>query len=384
MPVDWEAIRCQFPVLQQWTYLNSATFGPVPRAAVEAADRHFRRRDDEACFDFLDWFTDADRVRTKAARLIGAQPADIAFVPSAGAALSWLMQGIAWKPGDQVLTLAHEFPNNLYYPLAWRDKGVEFVEMPVPEGCFSLDDFFARLTPRTRLVLLSSVNYSTGLRPPLEQIGAALREREVLFYVDATQSLGALQLNVASAGIGFLALHAYKWMLSPSGIGFACIPAETRQWLSPSIYSWRSHHDWRNVDQLHHGAPELPEAAMRYEGGVQNFSGIYAMEAVLDLIESAGAGAIEARVLDLAAKTRDVLRSHGGVLFADQQPYYDSPIVTARFPGVDMSRLAIELKRRRIVVAARQGKLRVSPHFFNNEQDLAQLDEALRDFRKTA
>jgi selenocysteine lyase/cysteine desulfurase len=114
-----------------------------------------------------------------------------------------------------------------------------------------------------------------------------------------------------------------------------------------------------------------------------NFSGIYALEAVLDLIASAGPEAIENRVLELAAATRDVLRSNGGVLFADRHPYYDSPIVTAQFPGLDMSKLAVELKRRRIVVAARQGKLRVSPHFFNNEDDLGRLDEALRDFRRT-
>ena len=225
------------------------------------------------------------------------------------------------------------------------------------------------------------MNYSTGLRPPLEPIGAALRERGILFYVDATQSLGALRLDVGAAAISFLALHGYKWMLSPTGIGFACIPAEVRQWLSPAIYSWRSHQDWRNVDQLHHGAPQLPEAAMRYEGGVLNFPGIYAMEAVLDLIAGLGAEAIEKRVLEMAAKTRDVLRANGGVLFADRHPYYESPIVTAQFPGVDMSQLAAELKRRRIVVAARKGNLRVSPHFFNNEDDLRQLDEALRDFR---
>jgi selenocysteine lyase/cysteine desulfurase len=134
---------------------------------------------------------------------------------------------------------------------------------------------------------------------------------------------------------------------------------------------------------LHHGAPELPEAAMRYEGGVLNFPGIYAMEAVLDLIASLSAEAVERRVLQLAAMTREVLRSNGGVLFADQHPHYESPIVTAQFPGIDISKLAVELKRRRIVVAARRGNLRVSPHFFNNEEDLRQLDEALRDFRNS-
>jgi selenocysteine lyase/cysteine desulfurase len=381
MAADWDLARRQFPVLEKWVYLNSATFGPLPLGAVEAANRHFQRRDEEACADFLDWFSDADRVRAKAARLIGAEAADIAFVPSAGAALSWLMQGIDWKPGDEVVALAHEFPNNLYYPLAWRERQVEFVEMALPEGRFALDDFLTLVTPKTRLVLLSAVNYSTGLRPPLEAIGAALRERGVLFYVDGTQSLGALRLDVRAAAISFLAVHGYKWMLSPTGIGFAFVPAEVRRWLAPSIYSWRSHQDWRNVDQLHHGAPDLPAAAMRYEGGILNFSGIYALEAVLDLLAELGENAVESRVLALAAKTREVLRSHGGVLLADQQPYYESPIVTARFPGVDMPRLAEELKRRRIVVAARQGNLRVSPHFFNNEDDLGELDAALRDFR---
>jgi selenocysteine lyase/cysteine desulfurase len=123
---------------------------------------------------------------------------------------------------------------------------------------------------------------------------------------------------------------------------------------------------------------------MRYEGGVLNFSGIYAMEAVLDLLASLGAEAVEHRVLQLAARTREVLRANGGVLLADQHPHYESPIVTAQFPGLDMSKLAAELKRKRIAVAVRKGNLRVSPHFFNNEEDLAKLDEALHDFRTTS
>ena len=381
MPDVWDQVRRQFPVLDKWVYLDSASFGPLPQCAVEAANRHFQHRNDQACIDFLDWFTDADRVRAKVARLIGAQPADIAFAPSAGAALSWLMQGIAWEPGDQLLTLPHEFPNNLYYPLVWGRRGVELIQAPLHAGRFSLEDLLACVTPRTRLVVMSMVNYSTGLRPPLEEIGAALRERGVLFYTDATHSLGALRLDVRAAGIGFLALHAYKWMLSPAGIGFVYVSPEVREWLAPSIYSWRSHQDWRNVDQLHDGEPHLPEAAIRYEGGLLNFSGIYAMEAVLDLMETLGAEAIEKRVLELAARTREIVRAHGGVLLSGTHPYFESPIVAAQFPGSDMSKLAVELRRRRIVVAARKGNLRVSPHFFNNEEDLQQLDRALGDFR---
>lgn len=377
MSTDWTRLRGQFPVLNKWTYLNTASFGPLPVGAVEATMNHFRQRDEDACVDFLDWYTEADKVRESAAKLVGASSEDVAFIPNAGAALGWLITGINWQSGDEVVTLAHEFPNNLYYPKVLEARGVSLTETPVLDARFSFDCFLESLNSRTRLVLMSTVNYSTGLRPPLEEIGAELRKRDILFYVDGTQSVGALQLDADKAAIDFLAVHAYKWMLSPPGIGFAYISPRLREWLKPSSYSWRSHKRWRDVDQLHHGLPELPESAIKYEGGMQNFAGIFAMGAVLDLLHSIGQAEVEERVMQLAAETRTALRSHGGELRGERHPHYDSPIVSAQFPGVDMSELAVELRRRRIAVAARKGNLRVSPHFFNNEEDLEKLSEAL-------
>lgn len=381
MVTDWEAVREQFPVLKEWVYLNTATFGPVPRCALDAADQHARRRDERACLDFLDWFDHADRVRAMAAQMLGAAPADIAFIPSTGAALGWLLQGIKWKPGDRIVALEQEFPNNTYFGHALARRGVEFVEALVPGGEFSLDRFAAAIGERTRLVVMSTVNYSTGLRPPIGQIGRLLGERGVLFYLDATQSLGALPLDAPAAGAGIIAAHGYKWLLCPAGIGLAYVAAEVRQWLEPSIYSWRSHKDWRRVDALHHGPPELPAEALKYEGGLQNFPGIYAMGAVLEMMLGIGLDQIEKRVQELAAQTRETLRRAGAALLSDRLPYYDSPIVAAQFAGADVAQLAQWLRERRIAVSARHGYLRVSPHFFNNDQDLARLGEALKDAR---
>ena len=378
MSTEWQPLREQFPVLKDWVYLNTATFGPVPLCAAEAAAAHLRKRDETASLDFLDWYAQADVVRAAAAKLIGAGAEDIAFIPNAGAALGWLIGGIDWKSGDEIVTLTHEFPNNLYFPKVLGSSGVSLTELELPDGRFSLDRFLEALTPRTRLVLMSTVNYSTGLRPPIEAIGLELRRRDILFYVDGTQSVGALQIDVQAAAIDFLVVHAYKWMLSPTGIGFACVAPGVREWLKPSLYSWRSHKNWRDVDRLHHGVPELPPGAIKYEGGIQNFSGIFAMGAVLDLIHSIGPAAIERRVQQLAEKTREVLRSRGGRLASDEHPYYDSPIVTAQFPGVDVSELAVGLRDRHIAVAARKGNLRVSPHFFNNDEDLGRLGEGLK------
>ncbi len=377
MITDWLTVRAQFPVLKEWAYLNTATFGPLPTSAVEAAAKHFRRRDREACLDFLDWYSDADAVRAQAAEFIGAEPDDVAFIPNAATALSWVVNGIRWTPGDQVVTLPHEFPNNEYFARVLEQRGVEYTQAAVPEGLFSVDKFLAEITDRTKLVILSSVNYSTGLRPPLKEIGPALRERNVLFFLDGTQSVGAVEMDIKAAQPDVLAVHGYKWLLCPMGIGFTYIRPQVREWLAPSLYSWRSHKDWRSVDHLHEGLPELPRAAMKYEGGGQNFAGIYAMGAVLEMLASLGPAEIEKRVLELAAKTRHVLRARGGILRYDQHPYYDSPLVTAQFPGLDMSTLAAGLRRVCIAVAARKGNLRVSPHFFNNEDDLARLDEAL-------
>lgn len=374
---DWAAVRSQFPVLRDWVYLNSATFGPVPRCALDAAERHARSRDERACLDFLEWFDDADRVRALAAAMLGASAADIAFVPSTATALGWLVQGIDWKPDDRVVALEEEFPNNTYSGHALAGRGVEFVEVPAPGGEFSLDRFLAAIDGRTRLVLMSTVNYSTGLRPPVAEIGRFLRSRGVLFYVDATQSLGALRLNAREIQADMVAAHGYKWLLCPAGIGFAYLRPELREWLPPSIYSWRSDRNWRRVDALHHGPPELPSEAQKYEGGLQNFSGIYAMGAVLEMMLDLGLDVIENRVQQLAGLARDVLRRAGATLPGDRLPHYDSPLVSGRFSGGDVGRLAARLIDRRVAVAARHGFLRVSPHFFNNEEDIARLEEEL-------
>ncbi len=123
--IDWTAVRREFPALEHWTYLNTATFGQLPRRATEAVARHFAHRDELACWDFLAWYDDADRTARKIGRLIGCSPADIAFVPNASTALGLLLAGLDWHAGDRILTLEHEFPNNLYAPGMLGSFGVE-------------------------------------------------------------------------------------------------------------------------------------------------------------------------------------------------------------------------------------------------------------------
>src|SRR5579872_12431 len=250
--VNWEDIRKEFPALDRWTYLNTATYGQMPRRAADAMAAHSKRRDELACTDFLDWYTDSDRMRARIARLIHAEPDDIAFVPNAAGALSIVLSGIAPKPNENIVTLDDEFPNYLYQGSARK--------VPWERLHKSVDD-------RTRLVAFSEVNYATGFRPPLTEISRFLAEKGVPLFLDGSQSVGALTFDVRKTPVDVLAVHGYKWLMSPTGAGFMYVSPAFRKKLPPNVIGWRSHHDWRNVDRLHSGTPEFKDAAEKYEGG---------------------------------------------------------------------------------------------------------------------
>ncbi len=370
MSTDWESLRGEFPSLAEWTYLNTATFGQMPRCAAAAVARHFGRRDEFACGDFMSWFTDAAALRARVAAFIACQPSDIAFIQNASVGLSLLMGGLDWRAGDRIVTLEDEFPNHFYYASHLATRGVEFVET-------AWERFYDSLSPRTRLVAISTVNYATGFRPPVEEIAAELLRRGILFYLDGTQSLGALPFDVSRVQPDLFAVDAYKWMLSPNGAGFMYVSPGLRERLAPAVIGWRSDRNWRNHENLRHGAPRFSPDAEKYEGGMLPFALLYAMDAVIAMLQAIGPRPIERRVMELAESARAVLRRAGASLAADRAPHYDSPIVTARFEGRDSSAITRQLRERNVLVAARHGNLRVSPHFYNNQADLDRLAAAL-------
>ena len=333
---------------------------------------HYARRDREACADFLSWFDDMDQLRADVAKLINAPSGqDIAFFPNAAMVLSLLMGGMPWQAGDQVVTLEREFPNNLYLPALLAKHGVELVEC-------KWSDFWGAIGPRTKLVALSTVNWATGLRPPLAEIKACL-PKKALLYLDATQSCGALRLDVGAGKPDVVAVDAYKWLCAPNGAGFGYFTPEVREWLSPSVIGWRSHKGWRGVEALHTGAPEFPDGAERYEGGMIPFPCLYAMRESIRLLFEIGPDVVEQRVLALADGCRKMLAGLGARFLSEGKPDFNSQIIAAQFEGVDSALLAKALKERGVHISARYGWLRVSVHFYNNEEDLTQLGVVLQE-----
>ncbi len=360
--MNWEAIRAEFPALAGRTWLNTATYGQVPARARAAVERHFARREETASADFLSWFDDMDSIRDLIAQLIHCEGRDIAFTMNAASALSLFLGGIRWHEGDRIVTLRDEFPNQYYFAASLARCGVELVEL----------NEIGALPERTRVVLASTVNYSKGYRPDLQLMSQLAHRAGALLYLDGTQSVGALRFDVAQVKPDMLAVDGYKWLLCPNGATFFYVSPELRRVLPPSVMGWRSDKGWRSVDQLVHGVATLPDAAEKYEGGMLNFPSLYGAGESIRMMLEIGPDLIEQRVLELAGRAAEILQACGASIL-----YENTNIVAGHWPGRDASALAERLAGERILVAARHGNLRVSPHFYNTEADLERLREAV-------
>jgi selenocysteine lyase/cysteine desulfurase len=352
MPVNWDAVRAGFPALRDWTYLNTATLGLISSRTTEAVATHLARRERFANTDFDSWWDDVDGIRNLIGELIGCTGSDVAFFPNSSAALALALSAAKWRDGDEIVTLLDEFPNQVYLSAC---PGVRLVET-------SIDSFWDAITPRTRMVAISAVNYQTGLRAPWERMAGSLRDRGIFLYVDATQSFGALMTRVDGHSPDMLAVNCYKWACAPPGAAFAFVHPDLRRRMPPNAIGWRSDAGWRNMHNLKHGVPEFSESAEKYESGMLAFPSLYGLEASLRLMLEIGVPASEARVLSLA-------RSCGGA----PPNACSSQIVTLPLPAGDADALVASLRADRIVVSARRGKLRISPHFYNNDEDVVRL-----------
>jgi cysteine desulfurase / selenocysteine lyase len=278
------------------------------------------------------------------------------------AALSLFLGGIEWCAGDRIVTLRDEFPNQYYCAASLADRGVELIRM----------NEIPALPERTRAVLVSTVNYSSGYRPDMEFISSLARRTGALLFVDGTQSVGAMRFDTAAVKPDMLAVDGYKWLLCPNGAAFFYISPELRRTLKPSVTGWRSDQGWRSVNELHHGDQRLQDAAEKYGGGMLNFPSICGAGESVRMMLEIGPECVERRVLELAGMTAEILRHSGATVL-----YNNTNIVAAHWPYRDAAELARKLQAQRILVAARHGNLRIWPHFYNSEADLELLRAAL-------
>ncbi len=364
-------MRELFPVTRNVVYFNHAAVGPLSLRAYEAMERHARDQREFGALHWREWYGEYDRLRQAAARLIGAEPGEIAILKNTSEGLSFVAEGLRWHEGDNVVTTALEFPSN-WTP--WKHaerRGVECRVAPLP----TVEAIEPLVDTRTRVVTVSSVAFHNGFAADLEAIGAFCARRDVLFCVDAIQSVGVLPIHVRRANIAFLASDGHKWMCGPEGAALFFVAAAHRDELEVL------ENGWTNIDRRGKfilSPTDLLPDARRFEAGSLNTNGIHGLRASIELLLEIGIEEVARRALAVAARLAEGLESIGWKV-ASPLPVR-SPIVGATPPGVERTLLQWHryLEEHGVVCAPREGLLRFSPHFYNDEGEVDRIIEFLR------
>ncbi|EAU64039.1 NifS protein [Stigmatella aurantiaca DW4/3-1] len=291
--------------------------------------------------------------------------------------LGLVAEGLDWKPGDEVaVATSIEYPSNVYPWLHLKDRGVEVREIvSSPEGGVTPEAVAAALTPRTRLVALSSVQFASGFRTDLDAVGALCERQGVLLCVDGIQSIGCSPVDVKRSRIHFLSADSHKWMLGISGIGFLYVAKDVLPRLRPALVGWRSTTDAWNFNRSHF---ELRPDAGRLEEGSHSFTGIYALGAALELLLEVGMPDIESRIRALLTSLDEGLRGLG--CDTGPSPEHRAGILTFLPPKGESRTLSAWLGERDVSLSLRRGRIRLSPHFYNQPEEIERFLGLVRDF----
>jgi selenocysteine lyase/cysteine desulfurase len=373
-----DALRAHFPHADRLIYLNHAATGPLSRPVVAAMQAYLDERHRTKVENYFDVQPTIANTRERLAGLIGTTAGRVEFAPNTSAALNVLAEGLDWEPGDRIALPGCEFPANVYPFFHQQRKGVTVDVIPHEEGTFTLDALDAALTPKTRLLTLSWVQFLSGFRVDLSAISQLCKDRGVLLCVDAIQGLGALRLDVEQLGIDFLACGGQKWLMGPQGTGFLYVTEVLEDRLTPQAGWLHGPVDWDNFFDY-----ELAfhEDATRFRVGTLNHLGLVGLHAALGLYAEADPAVCEAQVLDLAATLADGLDRLGLRRYGSADPSHASGIVTVRHP--DPEALYEYLQVHNIAISVRNRLLRFAPTYYNHSDEIGRVLDAVRTFDRT-
>jgi cysteine desulfurase/selenocysteine lyase len=375
--MNFTAFRSQFPVTARWAFLDHAAVAPLPAPAVAAIHAYAESLAANGVAAVKDWTGRVAAVRALAARLINAPSTeDVYFVPSTTHGISVVAEGFPWKPGDNVVLAAEEYPANQYPWMNLARRGVEVRSVPSRGSRLHIDDLRAAMNDRTRVLTVSSVEFASGFRNDLDALGELCRQRGVFFFVDAIQSLGAFPLDVQKTPIDALSADGHKWMLGPEGAGFGYVRREWVEKLHPigvGAFSVARPLEFSTIDFT------LKPHAGRWEGGAMNIPGITALGASLELLLDAGIANVERRVLALTDYLCDRALSLGWKVFSSREPAEKSGIVSLVHPTLAAAEVLKRCRAAGVVVNNRANRVRVSPHAYNTEGEIDQFLDACRN-----
>jgi selenocysteine lyase/cysteine desulfurase len=373
--MDWTSLREQFPVTRRWAYFDHAAVAPLSGPAHRALVEWATDMADNGDVHEPSWYRRVNEVRELAGRLLNADPLDIAFIKNTSEGIGIVAEGFPWQRGDNIVTADEEYPANLYPWMNLAGRGVELRTVASRGGRILIDDIRAAMDQRTRVVSLSWVEFASGFRNDLDALGELCRQRGIFFLIDAIQGLGALPLDLRSTPIDALTADGHKWLLAPEGAGVFYLRREWVERLHAVGVGWNSVVGARDLSRLEF---TLKPNAGRWESGTLNVGGIHALGASLELLLGVGIEAIDRRIFELTEDLCERARSAGMQIFSSRQHAERSGIVSLVPPtGSDAAAIKKRCRDAGIVINLRGGRLRVSPHCYNNTDEIERLVQVL-------
>jgi cysteine desulfurase / selenocysteine lyase len=367
---DLRSYRGEFPVTENLIYLNHAAVAPLARPAAEAMARLARDTLEYGMLHYDEWLETYAGLRQSAARLIHAEPEEIALLKNTSEGIATIAMGLDWRPGDRVIAFEEEFPANQYPWRRLEARGVKIEWLGATDPLDRIDE----AARGARLLALSFVQYLTGFRADLKAIGEICRRQGAIFVVDAIQGLGAFPLDARAARIDALAADGHKWLLGPEGCAILYISRELQERVEPVEFGWTNaaaYEDYASRDMT----PRTD--AGRYECGTLNTIGCHGLRASIDFLLSIGIERIAPVVRSLADRIAEGVRARGYETLGIRTPENGAGIVSFRKQGIDSSAIVAGLSRNRILTSARAGWVRASPHFYIAPEEIEQMLDCL-------
>jgi selenocysteine lyase/cysteine desulfurase len=369
--------RSLFPCLQKGTiYFNHASSGPLTTRHVETMNSLLYEKSEGSIDDYEELIKVADETKRIISKMINTSKDRIAFTSNTSSGLNILAQGIRWEKGDRIVLNDVEFPANVYPFMNLKEKGVEIDFVKSHNGVVTEDDLINAITRKTRLISVSQVQFLSGYKIGLENLGKVCKEKNIILTIDAIQGLGAVCIDVQKSKIDFLSCGAQKWMLGLQGMAFVYVSEELQNKMYTVPAGWLSVEGAWNLIEYD---LKLKKTANRYQAGTLNTFGVYTLNASVKLFDEIGFDRIEEQVLD------------NSIYFIDKlEKQKIEPILS----GFEMKNLAgiVSIKRKdsgeifkylnkkNIISSLREGILRFSPHFYNTKDEIDKVVAELRNY----
>ncbi len=374
-----DLIRSNFPYLQSGKiYFDHAAVSPLPKPVVESIEKYLFERSISQINNYHAGLDKVEELKSQLSELINISPERIAFTKSVTDGMNILAQGLKWNTGDRIILNDIEFPANVYPFLNLSKQGVEIDFVKSRNGVVSLEAIENLITQNTKLISISFVQFLSGYRADLEDIGKLCKEKNIIFCVDGIQGLGALRLDFEKYNIDFLSGGSHKWLMALMGLGFIALTEELQDKIDPKAVGWISvENEW---DLLNYKL-ELKQTADRFQTGTYSFIGVNALSTALKFFNEVGFDEIEEKIISNTEYFRNRLNEIGiESLLGDVNSSNLSGIIT--FPIENTEEVINRLKEKNIIGSMREGMIRFSPHFYNTEEEIDSIISELKKIVK--